>query len=372
MINPNHQDWDKDFMEETIMYENAEKKKSFGYNKKYSNGKKNYGKSNNNYHKKSNYDTNKFNGHQNRLKLRKVEPATYAAEVLSILKTDLTQDEIDYFRRSICGNHHLYQILISNENHFVSGYSYNVIGWAYATNIYKSDAVNLHIMINPDFLTKMGSNSDRIFSIIKFKTLSLLSTILLNSGKPVRFLLSNEEYNTQSKYLPKSWVVDKDQKWQALCDNQYVDASTVNIGTTNGNCIVIRNNFCNASVKVGHQLDYPLRTELKERFGISYMKVIPFAGILLYVKPEGSEDDETVKAEIFASINKCDRNGEIHYYCALDKKDLVEDIVIFGINYECKDHKYPYNKDIKIIYDGELKVTALNTSSDDNNEEKSE
>lgn len=315
--------------------------KGYSNNKKYSNnGRDNYNKNAKGGGKKP-FAKKEFNGYQNRLRLKKVEPSTYCEEVLKTLfnAATVTPEEVKYFRRSIVENHHLYKIMVSCENHFASGYQYMTVGWCFATNNYANDAVNINIYIDDEFLKQVHSD---IKGIIESKTLEAISQILLLSGKPVRYLMNSAEYETQKKYMPKSWVVDKNQTWPNFSGNDIYSEIALKVSGH----IVLRNNFSNTNIKLGNRLDDILADYLKKTFKIPAIRSIPFSGIVLY--------DDIDRRYKRAVIQKCDKDNKIHFRSKKDDSKFITNVILNAVEFEQRAHRHKYNKRYDVIYDGEI------------------
>lgn len=302
-----------------------------GYNKRYSNDNRQSNKGG--YNKKPD---NKFNGHQNRMRLKQVEPSTYAEKVLEQLTGNKpTVDTLKYFRKSITQGHHMYKIYISNENHFCSGYSYMCVGWAFATDNYKDDAVNITIFIDPEFISQIHSD---IKNLIESKALLLMSETLLMSGKPVRYCMDSATYENQKRWLPKAWVIDKNQSWPELNINKIKSEVQLKADSK----VVLRNNISNTGIKLGTKLDDMLTDYLNDKFGVS-MKVLPFVGCNLYC-------DKT----ILATITKCGKDKIIHFRSKDADVNFVTSIILGAVEFEQRGHKFKYNKEYDVIHDGDI------------------
>lgn len=357
-------------------------------NKKYKNNGKNGKKSynNNNYHSnnyktknsyhKSNKDTKKitkpeFNGFKNRIRLKRVEPSGPAIITQAALENlydfymnqplfdhinfsndcNPVHEDIINFRKNLFDNYHLYKILVSNENHFIPGYSYRMVGWVSCSREYKDDAANIHIWLDR---TIVGNEEDKLYNIIFFKTVSLISELFLKLGRPVRVMIPTDIYEKQKRYLNKSWVVDKSQNFNSIFGNTiYADE----VGYT-----VIRNNVCTIPIKIGGSLDSLLIDNIMSKHAkVTSTKPIFSKGINLFCKGSSLIPGSS---QLMAQIDKCDKNNEIHYRCLSEDQPEVENIIKESLEFESAIQKRSVDiSKIEIIYDGEIKEILHNADN---------
>lgn len=316
-------------------------------------------------------------GFKNRMKIRRVEPSGYTNAFIKDYLNSLSDDvdteinpiEIDNkdvinFRRHLYNGYHLYRILISVDNHFVSGYTYRAFGWVVAhTASHNRDAVNMTIVLD-----KSLTNGDKssLNNIIFFKTMAIASEIFMKSGKIVRLMVPKDKYDNQKKYLNKNWIVDNDQSFTDVFGNEKVN------NQQESEFVVIKNTVCTAGIKIGSQADAGLLKYLKDRYD-------SVSGILPITDPNSSELSTTVAilksapgllherennktlTILLAVVKKC-TNKEIHYSCNDADKSKVEDIIKNAIFYENSFYKHPYDDPttIKLIYDGDISESISN------------
>ena len=316
-------------------------------------------------------------GFKNRIKIKRVEPSGYTNAFIKDymrslsddIDTEVTPIEVDNkdvisFRRHLYNGYHLYRILISVDNHFVSGYTYRAFGWVVAhTASHNREAVNMTIVLDKSLTNGDKSNLN---NIIFFKTMAIASEIFMKSGKIVRIMIPKDKYENQKKYLNKNWVVDNDQSFTDVFGNEKTNDQQ------ESEYVVIKNMACTAGIKIGSQADAGLLKYLKDRYD-------SISGILPIADPDNSglstkvailknapgllserENNKTLTI-LLAVIKKC-TNNEIHYNCNEADKGKVEDVIKNAIFYENSFYKHPYDNpaNIKLVYDGAIPEAISN------------
>lgn len=302
----------------------------------------------------------KYEGFKNGIKLQRLDPSGHSetfiskyfidvlnrtpdlAKALNINSEIVTNDDVIRFRHNLFNGYHLYKIMVSVENHFVSGYTYRTVGWVVGHSANRKDHINMTIVIDNEVIK--NSHGNKLYSILYFKAMALASELFLKSGYATRIMLPKESYNVQKKFLNKSWFVDNEQVFTEPLGNR------IDLKNEDSKYIVLKNLASTMPIKIGDAIDCGLLNYLWSTYDrISYIKAIPFVGVKLFEKI-GEDSVE------FARVTKCDKDKNIHLYCKHEDVDILCDVINAGIEYENSFYKHPYDNtdDISIIYKGDI------------------
>lgn len=308
--------------------------------------RKPYNRSNNkNYKNNKTRKNNKFNGFSNRIKFKHVDPCGYTKQALRDYLYDNNPSDENIaamervFRSKLFDNYHLYEIRVSNENHFNSGYSFIHVGWMAASKEPSTEAVNISIWFTEDAINTIPSN---IRDIIYFKSVTLANQLFMSFGKFCRILLDGETYKKQARYL-KSWIID---------NKPHIFSDVFgNIISGNEENIILINKTVGMGVKIGLGMDTYLMDLFRDKYNL-ITKIIPFSGIALY---ENSSEPKTKYSpeNLVATINKCNKKGEINYACETRNSDFIRDLIEEGITYENSKHHNVYSTPRAITHSSE-------------------
>ena len=309
-------------------------------NNKKHNGSKNFTKKkfNKNPNGKSNY------GFKSIIKLKKVDTRAYGESALeSYLHRSPTDDELTTFRENILGNYHLYEILVSADNHFTSGYSYRHVGWVAISKeepCVTGNAVNATIWFNPDFMY----TSDRTRDIVYVNTAKLVQQTMTSTNHPVRIIVGTDYYKNNYKAFGPIWRIDarSDVFKDILGDetkmviNKPEDAKFVTPNDITSDVTILIASNTGISCNIGNGIDLGLKDYIMTEYNLS-VKFVPYKGIKLY----------TDSGDIVAVIDKCNSQHAINatvFTSTGIKTEVIESIINYGIDIENKTHKNQYDK----------------------------
>lgn len=285
-----------------------------------------------------------FSGFSNRIKFKHVDPNFYTEKALydylcntsNELYPVVTPEIIREFRSRLFDNYHLYQIRVSNENHFNSGYTFIHIGWMAAAKEPTTEAVNISVWFTKDTLDKVPEKNKHL---LYFRAIDLATSMFSAIGKYCRICIDSATYAEEKPYL-KAWRADNKP-------NQFNDIFGKTTVSDKEHVILI-NQTIGKTIKIGVSLDIHFMNTISNVYGLE-AKIIPFIGVALYY-PSNNPKIKYDSNNLIATINKCDKNGEITYACKSEDIAIVEQIIKAGIDYEISRHHKVYSTPSKIIH----------------------
>lgn len=284
-----------------------------------------------------------FKGFASRCGLRHKDPCGYAIKALeAYYGAPITKEQELLFRKKLYDGYHLYQVVVSVENHFTSGYSFKTVGWIAATKTRTQPTLNISFWFVPDVVEGLP---DFTKDLLRFSAYNLAKQLFSAHGMSMRICVDKEFYDRQGKFLSKmSWTHDEDQRFiNVFGQEQNVGVKQLDLDRNN---IVLVNHSVGNSIKIGLGLERRLLNKILGSFGFK-MIIRPLEGFDLL-------DNDGKR---LVSVDKCNKEKEIHYrkFDETLSDNVIEDIIHFGINYEQCDHKIPYDGDKIVIVKDETK-----------------
>lgn len=285
----------------------------------------------------------KFAGFANRIKFKHVDPSGYTEQALKDYiycnegreSSEVSHEFIRKFRSRLFDNYHLYEIRISNENHFNSGYTFIHIGWMAAAKEPSTEAINLSIWFTANAFDTVPN---KVKDIIYFKTITLSTQLFSTFGKYCRICLDQETYAIEKPYL-RSCSKDTNPNFNSVVGEKI---------TSDEDHVILISKNVGIPIKIGHGLDTQFIDEIRNTYDLE-IKIIPFVGVALY-HPSTNPKVKYDSQNLIATINKCDDSGIIRYACECGDKSIVEEIIDKGINTELSKHHKVYSKPTKIVH----------------------
>lgn len=291
---------------------------------------------------------------KNVIRFKRMDPRTYAKEAMRAYAGEPTREENINFRSALFDCYHLYAIIASTENHFTNGYSYKQVGWMAARKEVPCKTGNT---LNITIWNSDENISDDLWQNVYYAAANMANDMFKQMGHQVRFIAGTKYYKNHLKDFGSNWIIDgRSNTFTDIFDNsvtlyQKGKAGSAKILPTD----LTENRVILISRGVGSFISYgkDIGNDVSEYIMLEYnvkMEVIPYKGIKLI-------DDRT--NELLATVKKCNNKSEVFVSDANPTNySLIEDIIKYGVEFENKDHKHPYNKieRVKVIFEGSINV----------------